>query len=82
MRKLNVNGRAIKGILVLQQFDLRILDKPRKKNFVIYFLWRLTNTIDDEVVDDNFPDEHIFAMSIETPWFADIANYLATINFP
>ena len=29
-------------------------------------------------VNDDFPDEHLFALSIKTLWFADIANYLTT----
>ena len=27
-------------------------------------------------------DEHIFAISIDSPWFADIANYLVSGKFP
>ena len=33
-------------------------------------------------VNDNFPDEHLFVVSVQTPWFADIANYLATGKLP
>jgi hypothetical protein len=28
------------------------------------------------------PNEHLFAVSIQTPWFVDIANYLVSGNFP
>jgi hypothetical protein len=28
------------------------------------------------LVEDNFFDEHLFAISINSPWFSDIANYL------
>jgi hypothetical protein len=28
-------------------------------------------------VEDYFPDEHLFVVSNNSPWFADIANYLA-----
>ena len=37
MNKPDINGRMIRWFLLLQQFDLTILDKPRKKNVVAYF---------------------------------------------
>jgi hypothetical protein len=82
MNKLDINGRLIKWILLLQQFDLTIPDKPCKQNVVADFLSSLTNNAEDEVVDDNFPDEHLFSISIETPWFANISNYVAMGKFP
>jgi hypothetical protein len=46
------------------------------------FLLSLTNTTDDEVVDENFPNEHLFSISVESPWFDNIGNYLAIGRFP
>eukprot|EP00253_Pinus_taeda_P022155 PITA_22155 len=34
------------------------------------------------MVDDQLPDEHHFAISVLSPWFADIENYLVPIHFP
>jgi len=28
------------------------------------------------------PDEHLFAISVLSPWFADIENYLVSTKFP
>jgi hypothetical protein len=42
----------------------------------------LNNEGDNNPVEDVFPDEHLFALSIHSPWFADIANYLATGKLP
>jgi hypothetical protein len=33
-------------------------------------------------VDDSFRDEHLFTISVKTPWFADMENYLATRKLP
>ena len=33
-------------------------------------------------VNDDFPDEHLFALSIKTPWFSDLANCLTTRKLP
>ena len=37
---------------------------------------------DTKPVDDTFPDEHLFVVSVQTPLFADITNYLATGQIP
>ena len=42
MNKPDVNAQIIKWLLLLQQFDLTIVDKPGKENVVAYFLSRLT----------------------------------------
>jgi hypothetical protein len=55
-----------------------VLDRPGKDNVVADFISRLNNKDDDILVDDSFLDEHIFSLSVNTPWFADMANYLAT----
>eukprot|EP00253_Pinus_taeda_P009892 PITA_09892 len=42
MNKPNVNAQTIRWSLLLQQFDLTIVDKPNKKNVVADFMSRLT----------------------------------------
>jgi hypothetical protein len=34
------------------------------------------------MIDDWFPDEHLFSISKQTPWFFDIENYLTIGKFP
>ena len=34
------------------------------------------------MVDDQLPNEHLFAISVLSPWFVDIANYLVSAQFP
>ena len=41
------------------------------------FLSRLHNTGEVVPVLDSFPDEHLFAIFVITPWYANIANYLS-----
>ena len=85
MKKSDVNARIIRWLLLLQQFDLTIVDKPGKENGVADFLSRLALPAGEEgMVDDQLPDEHLFAISTLSPWFADIANYLVVggdLNF-
>eukprot|EP00253_Pinus_taeda_P029085 PITA_29085 len=37
----------------------------------------MPNPVDAATVEDQFPDEHLFAVAVQTPWYADVANYLA-----
>jgi len=58
---------------------LTIVDKLGKENVVVDFLSRLDLPTGEEgMVDDQMPDEHLFAISVLSPWFADIANYLVS----
>ena len=53
MNKHDVNSRIIRWLLLLQQFDLTIVDKPGKENVVVYFLSRLDLSVGEEgTVDD------------------------------
>ena len=58
------------------------MDKLGKENQVADFLSRLQIEGEDVPVFDDFPDEHLFAISIHVPWFADIANYLVSGRLP
>jgi hypothetical protein len=64
MNKLVISGRVVRWLLLLQEFDLTILDKPGKENVVADFLSHLENNPEEELVDDTFPDEHLFAVSL------------------
>jgi hypothetical protein len=66
MNKSDINGRIIVWLLLLQQFDLTIIDKPGKKNVVADFLSRLTSPNEEGMIDDRFPVVHLFSISTQT----------------
>ena len=66
MNKPITNGRVTRWILLLQEFNITILERPRKENFVAYFISCIKNEDDDIPVDDSFPDEHLFSLSVNT----------------
>jgi hypothetical protein len=76
MNKPITNGRVTRWFLLLQEYDITILNKLGKDNVVVDFLSRLTSNENEPPVEDYFPDEHLFAVSTNSPWFTDIANYL------
>ena len=59
-----------------------MIDRHGKENLVADFLSRIQHEDGTKSVDNTFPDEHLFVVSVQTPWFADIANYLATGKIP
>ena len=65
---------------MLQQFDLEIKDKKGIENVIADHLSRLEKTTEEEKeieIEENFPDEQLFLLSAQIPWYADIVNYLA-----
>ena len=48
MNKADVNARIIRWWLLLQQFDLNIVDKPSKENVVADFLSRMNLLASEE----------------------------------
>ena len=55
---------------------------PGKENVVANYLSRFTNSDDNLAVGDSFPDEHLFVVLAHSPWYANVANYLATCKLP
>ena len=82
MNKPITLGRITIWLLFLQEFDITIVDKLGKDNVVVDFLSRMDNNDECTPIEDSFPDEHPFAVSTKPPWYADIANYLATGKVP
>ena len=76
------NGRITRWLLLMQEFNIIVLDRPRRENQVADFLSRLNNSGEVVPVSDNFLDEHLFSISVITPWYADIANYLSSGKLP
>ena len=78
MNKPITNGRVIWWLILLQEFNIIVIDQPGRENLAADFLSCIQHDDGAKLVDDTFPDKHLFVVSIQTPWFADIANYLET----
>nr|XP_027067751.1 uncharacterized protein LOC113693402 [Coffea arabica] len=82
MTKKDAKPRLIRWILLLQEFDLEIRDKRGSENLVADHLSRIPVGEDNEPLRDAFPEEHLFSINSQLPWYADLVNYLVTGNFP
>ena len=76
------NARVTRWLLLLQEFDIAIIDRLGRENVVADFLSHFTNSDDNFPVEESFPEEHLFVVLAHSPWYADVANYLATGKLP
>ena len=62
MKKPVTNARVTRWLLLLQEFDITIIDILGKENVVADFLSQLTKNDDNSLIEDSFPNEHLFAV--------------------
>ena len=80
MSKREAKPRLIRWVLLLQEFDMEIKDKKGCDIVIADHLSRVEqNEIEKEEAEltENFPDEQLFKVSFQIPWYVDIVNYLA-----
>jgi hypothetical protein len=86
IEKKDAKPRLIRWVLLLQEFDLQIVDRKGAKNPVADNLSRLENISYDHIpVNDSFPNERLVAIKVtsrESPWYADYANFIVSKYLP
>ncbi|XP_031393661.1 uncharacterized protein LOC116205261 [Punica granatum] len=82
LAKKESKPRLIRWILLLQEFDLEIKDRKGSENSVADHLSRLVRDEEPLPISDSFPDEHLFHVQGEEPWYADLVNFIVTGTFP
>ena len=83
LTKKNAKVRLIIWVLLLQEFNLQIRDKKGVENVVADHLSRLTiaHNTHNPPINDEFPEESLLLVE-NAPWYAHIANFLATRELP
>ena len=79
MAKKEAKPRLIRWVLLLQEFDLEIKDKKGSDNVIANHLSRVEKLAvqeEEREIVENFPDEQLFQLSLQSPWYADIVNFL------
>ena len=80
MAKKEAKPRLIRWVLLLQEFDLEIKDRKGCDNVIVDHLSIIEKTTVKEEGTElakNFPDEQLFQLSFQSPWYADTVNFLA-----
>ena len=55
MNKPITNGRVTRWLLLLQEFNIIVIDQPGKENLVADFLSRIQHNSDTKPIDDTKP---------------------------
>nr|GEY53464.1 reverse transcriptase domain-containing protein [Tanacetum cinerariifolium] len=82
LNKQDAKPRLLRWVLLLQEFDITILDKKGSENLAADHLSRLENphqdVLENKYINENFPLKTLGSLtSHNTPWFANIANFHA-----
>ena len=80
MAKKEAKPRLIRWVLLLQEFDLEIKYKKGSDNVIADHLSKVEKLVvqeEEREIAENFLDEQLFQLSLQSPWYADIMNYLA-----
>ena len=73
-----IKPRLIRWILLLQEYNLRIIDRKGKDNHVAYHLSQMEGIPKVPIhIYESFLGEHLAIIKVNQPWFADYANFLA-----
>nr|GFA82015.1 reverse transcriptase domain-containing protein [Tanacetum cinerariifolium] len=82
--KKDAKARLLRWILLLQEFDFKVIDTRGVKNYDADHLSRLENpyenVFDPKEINETFPLESLNKVAHKdssTPWFEDLANYHA-----
>nr|GEW56319.1 reverse transcriptase domain-containing protein [Tanacetum cinerariifolium] len=80
----NAKARLLRWILLLQEFDFKVIDTRGAENYAADHLLRLENLyeniFDPKEINEAFPLETLNKVAHNdpsTPWYADLANYHA-----
>ncbi|GKE54685.1 reverse transcriptase domain-containing protein [Tanacetum coccineum] len=83
--KIDAKARFLRWVLLLQEFDFKVIDTKGAENYAADHLSRLENPYenvhDPKEINETFPLETLNMVTSRgdpsTPWFADYANYHA-----
>nr|GFB67144.1 reverse transcriptase domain-containing protein [Tanacetum cinerariifolium] len=84
LAKKDAKARLLRWILLLQEFNFKVIDTKGSENYAADHLSRLENpyenVFDPKEINETFPLESLNKVAHQdpsTPWFADFANYHA-----
>jgi hypothetical protein len=83
LTKKDAKPRLIRWMLLLQDFDIEIKDKPGVENSVADHLSRLHLEHDSSLlINDFLRDDTLLGVDHRDPWYADIVNFMASGYVP
>ena len=81
INKVIIQGRLFRWMLLLQEFDFKIIHRPGKKHFGADFLSRAAPVQETEPINDELPDAQLFRIEMDSDG-SEIIEYLKTGELP
>jgi hypothetical protein len=82
LSRWQVNDKFSQWIIILQEYDLEFSTPKSKKALVLAeIVTTLPSDTTSAPVNTDFPDEHLFYITSDDPWYGDLLIYLQTQNF-
>ncbi|RDX67292.1 Retrovirus-related Pol polyprotein from transposon 17.6, partial [Mucuna pruriens] len=76
LKKPDAKPRLIRWMLLLQEFNIEIRDKKGVENSVANHLSQIEKESKPIPIQDEFLNEQLLSITMSTPWFADICNFV------
>jgi hypothetical protein len=82
LSRRKANDKFARWIVILQEYDLNF-STPKTKKALVHaeLVTTLPSDTTSTPVNTNFPDEHLFYITSDDPWYGDLLVYLRTQNF-
>ena len=83
LNKKDAKPRLLRWIVLLQEYDLEIIDKKGVENTVADHLLRMQITnMQEPPINDFLRDDMLLKVTDSTPWYADIVNFMVSGYIP
>jgi hypothetical protein len=77
LSRRQVHGKFSRWIVILQEYDLEFSTPKSKKDLVLAELvTTLPSDTTSALVNTDFPDENLFYITSDDPWYGDLLIYL------
>ena len=77
-----IQGCISKLIIILQDSDLRfMIPNSTKALELAHIITNLPSESISSSITDHLPNEHLFTIAFDKPWYGDMLTYLRTQNF-
>ena len=80
--KPNPTGRIARWIILLQEYEFEVMDRPGSKHINADALSRAYDDVGDKSEDDDFRDANLMAVDVILEGFKEIWDYLTKCKFP
>lgn len=78
VNKAELNGRLVRWVSLLEEFDYTVEYKPGRMHLQVDHLSRLSKEMGASSVDDRLIDDNLFVVRAQYEWFASILEFLTT----